>query len=96
MMVYDDNVALPEIAATIASVAERLRDTRLGNDQSLFLENFPLEHLSLLNSAIIAGYNVGVYTKADTLFGGAGVRIYPITAIKRTYNEQTTYDLEDL
>ena len=82
-MNYDLNVQLPEIAATIANVAEHLRNNSLGNNQSIFLENFPVEHLPVLNSAIIAGYNVGVYTKADPVFGGAGVRIFSISAIKQ-------------
>ena len=81
-MNYDLNVQLPEIAATIANVAEHLRNNNLGNNQSLFLENFPVEHLSALNSAIMAGYNVGIYTKADPVFGGAGVRIFSISAVK--------------
>lgn len=81
-MNYDSNVQLPEIAVTVANVAEHLRNHRLDGDQSLFLENFPIEHLSVLNSAIIAGYNVGIYTKADPVFGGAGVRIFSIAAIK--------------
>lgn len=80
-MTYDSNVQLPEIASTIADVAEYLRNNRLTNKQSLFLENFPLEHLPVLNSAIMAGYNVGIYTKADPVFGGAGVRIFSISAI---------------
>ena len=87
-MNYDLNVQLPEIAATIANVAEQLRNNRLDNNQSLFLENFPIEHLSVLNSAIMAGYNVGVYTKADPVFGGAGVRIFSIAAIKSEKIEQ--------
>ena len=87
-MNYDLNVQLPEIAATIANVAEHLRNHNLGNNQSLFLENFPVEHLSVLNSAIMAGYNVGVYTKADPVFGGAGVRIFSISAIKSEKIEQ--------
>lgn len=87
-MNYDSNVQIPEIAATIANVAEHLRNHRLDGDQSLFLENFPIEHLSVLNSAIIAGYNVGIYTKADPVFGGAGVRIFSIAAIKSEKIEQ--------
>ena len=87
-MNYDSNVQLPEIAVTIANVAEHLRNHRLDGDQSLFLENFPIEHLSVLNSAIIAGYNVGIYTKADPVFGGAGVRIFSIAAIKSEKIEQ--------
>ena len=81
-MNYDSNVQLPEIAVTVANVAEHLRNHRLDGDQSLFLENFPIEHLSVLNSAIIAGYNVGIYTKADPVFGGAGVRIFSIASEK--------------
>ena len=81
-MNYDLNVQLPEIAVTVANIAEHLRYHRLNGDQSLFLENFPIEHLSVLNSAIIAGYNVGIYTKADPVFGGAGVRIFSISAVK--------------
>ena len=81
-MNYDSNVQLPEIAVTVANVAEHLRNHRLTGDQSLFLENFPIEHLSVLNSAIIAGYNVGIYTKADPVFGGAGVRIFSIASEK--------------
>ena len=87
-MNHDSNVPLPEIAVTNANVAEHLRNQRLDGDQSLFLENFPLEHLSVLNSAIIAGYNVGIYTKADPVFGGAGVRIFSIAAIKSEKIEQ--------
>lgn len=87
-MNYDLNVQLPEIAVTVANVAEHLRNHRLDGDQSLFLENFPIEHLSVLNSAIIAGYNVGIYTKADPVFGGAGVRIFSISAVKSEKIEQ--------
>lgn len=87
-MNYDSNVQLPEIAATIANVAEHLRNNSLGNNQSLFLENFPVEHLPVLNSAIMTGFNVGVYTKADPVFGGAGVRIFSIAAIKSEKIEQ--------
>ena len=87
-MNYDLNVQLPEIAVTIANVAEHLRNHRLNGDQSLFLENFPIEHLSVLNSAIMAGYNVGIYTKADPVFGGAGVRIFSISAINSEKVEQ--------
>ena len=87
-MNYDSNVQLPEIAVTVANVAEHLRNHRLDGDQSLFLENFPIEHLSVLNSAIIAGYNVGIYTKADPVFGGAGVRIFSISAVKSEKIEQ--------
>ena len=87
-MNYDSNVQIPEIAVTVANVAEHLRNHRLDGDQSLFLENFPIEHLSVLNSAIIAGYNVGIYTKADPVFGGAGVRIFSIAAIKSEKIEQ--------
>ena len=87
-MNYDSNVQRPEIAVTVANVAEHLRNHRLDGDQSLFLENFPIEHLSVLNSAIIAGYNVGIHTKADPVFGGAGVRIFSIAAIKSEKIEQ--------
>ena len=87
-MNYDSNVQLPEIAVTVANVAEHLSNHRLDGDQPLFLENFPIEHLSVLNSAIIAGYNVGIYTKADPVFGGAGVRIFSIAAIKSEKIEQ--------
>ena len=104
-MNYDSNVQLPEIAVTVANVAEHLRNHRLDGDQSLFLENFPLEHLSVLNSAIVAGYNVGIYTKADPVFGGAGVRIFSISEkIEQrkegdwtaTRNNKPKYDLDDL
>ena len=95
-MNYDLNVQLPEIAATIANVAEHLRNNVLVNNQSLFLENFPVEHLSALNSAIMAGYNVGIFTKADPVFGGAGVRIFSISAVKSEKDKQPTYDLDDL
>lgn len=87
-MNYDSNVQLPEIAVTVANVVEHLRNHRLDGDQSLFLENFPIEHLSVLNSAIITGYNVGIHTKADPVFGGAGVRIFSIAAIKSEKIEQ--------
>ena len=96
MMNYDSNVQIPEIAVTVANVAEHLRNHRLDGDKSLFLENFPIEHLSVLNSAITAGYNVGIYTKADPVFGGAGVRIFSISAVKSEKIEQRKYDLDDL
>lgn len=85
-MNYDSNVALPEIAVTIATVAQQLRDKPLANNQSFFLENYPLEHLPALNSAIMAGYNTGVYTKADPIFGGAGVRIFSIGVLNKPNN----------
>ena len=101
VMNHDLNVQLPEIAATIANVAEHLRNNSLGNNQSLFLENFPVEHLPVLNSVILTGFNVGVYTKADPVFGGAGVRIFSIAAIEsekieRKVGDWAKYDLDDL
>ena len=100
-MNHDLNVQLPEIAATIANVAEHLRNNSLGNNQSLFLENFPVEHLPVLNSVIMTGFNVGIYTKADPVFGGAGVRIFSIAAIEsekieRKVGDWAKYDLDDL
>lgn len=88
-MNYDTDIMLPEIATLIANVAEQLRNKQMDNTQSLFLENFPIEHLPVLNSVIITCYNVGVYTKADPLFGGAGVRIFPIGALKKQANVKT-------
>ena len=99
-MNYDTDIMLPEIATLIANVAEQLRNKQMDNTQSLFLENFPIEHLPVLNSVIITGYNVGIYTKADPLFGGAGVRIFPIGALKKQFKQKAqpeqTYDLDDL
>lgn len=81
-MNYDVNVPIPDIAYKIAEIAETLRVNALGVAQSFWIPNFPLEHLPALNSALVAGYNVGVYTKADALCGGEGVRIYPLTTLK--------------
>ena len=59
-MNHDSNVPLPEIAVTVANVAEHLRNHRLDGGQSLFLENFPIEHLSVLNSAIVNRHTGGL------------------------------------
>jgi hypothetical protein len=81
-MIYDKSIPMPEIAGVIADVAEHLRTNRLGKDESLFIPDFPFDQLPALNAAILSGFNVGFCVQSDAVFGGRGVRIWPMYALR--------------
>ena len=85
---YDSGVACPPTTSAIAKIAQQLQDKRLGKGESVFLPEFPLEHVSALNSALITGMNVAFYTNADSVYGGKGVRIYSLHDIKNSIKEE--------
>lgn len=89
---YDKNATMPDISKRIAEAYQTLMDKRLGEDESLFLPDFPIEYLSTLNSAIITLFVIGIYTKADSVFGGAGVRIYPSQQFKNAIEKRVEDD----
>lgn len=85
---YDSGVAYPLTTSTIANIAQQLQDKRLGKGESVFIPDFPLEHTSALNSALITGMNVAFYTNADSVYGGKGVRIYSLHDIKNSIKDE--------
>lgn len=85
---YEAGVAYPITTSAIAEIAQQLQDKRLGKGESVFLPEFPLEHTSALNSALITGMNVAFYTNADSVYGGKGVRIYSLHDIKNSIKEE--------
>lgn len=87
-MTYDTNAALPDVALQIAHIAHQLNEKPLDNGESLFIENFPLEALPTLCSAIMAGYVTAIPTKADSVYGGAGVRIVHLGDLKNMAKSQ--------
>lgn len=82
MMTYDKDVALPETAQQIADIAQMLSDKKLEKGESLFVENFPAEHVAFLNSTLITGMHAAFYIKADAVYGGSGVRIFNVLDVK--------------
>lgn len=82
-MNYDVDAALPDCADVIYAAYKHLLDNPPKTNESLFLPDFPLGSLAALNAAIITMSLVGVYTQADSVFGGAGVRIYVSSVFKQ-------------
>lgn len=87
-LAYDAGVAYPNSTSAIAEIAQQLYDKRLGKGESVFIPDFPLEHTSALNSALITGMNVAFYTNADSVYGGKGVRIYSLHDIKNSIKDE--------
>lgn len=85
---YDSGVAYPTTTSAIANIAQQLQDKRLGKGESVFIPDFPMEHTSALNSALITGMNVAFYTNADSVYGGKGVRIYSLHDIKNSIKDE--------
>lgn len=88
---YDAGVGYPASTSAIAEIAQQLQDRRLGKGESVFIPEFPLEHTSALNSALITGMNVAFYTNADSVYGGKGVRIYSLHDIKNSIKEEACF-----
>lgn len=88
---YDAGVAYPASTYAIAEIAQQLQDKRLGKGESVFIPEFPLEHTSALNSALITGMNVAFYTNADSVCGGKGVRIYSLHDIKNSIKDEQRF-----
>ena len=84
-MNYDVDAALPDCADVIYAAYKHLLDNPPKTNESLFLPDFPLGSLAALNAAIITMSLVGVHTQADSIFGGAGVRIYVSSAFKNPH-----------
>lgn len=82
LMNYDIDAALPDCADVIYAAYKHLLDNPPKTNESMFLPNFPLGSLAALNAAIITMSLVGVYTQADSVFGGEGVRIYSSSVFK--------------
>lgn len=82
-MNYDVDAALPDCSDVIYAAYKHLLDNPPKTNESLFLPDFPLGSLAALNAAIITMSLVGVYTQADSVFGGAGVRIYVSSVFKQ-------------
>lgn len=82
LMNYDIDAALPDCADVIYAAYKHLLDNPPKANESLFLPDFPLGSLAALNATIITMSLVGVYTQADSVFGGAGVRIYVSSVFK--------------
>ena len=81
-MTYDKNVGLPDVTKTISDILLQIKEYPLKSGESLFIEDFPVEAIASLCSAIISHYCVAVPTKADSVYGGAGVRIMPLGDLK--------------
>ena len=81
-MTYDKNVGLPDVTKTISDILLQIKECPLKSGESLFIEDFPVEAIASLCSAIISHYCVAVPTKADSVYGGAGVRIMPLGDLK--------------
>lgn len=88
---YDAGVGYPASTFEIAEIAQQLQDKRLGKGESVFIPDFPLEHTSALNSALITGMNVAFYTNADSVYGGKGVRIYSLHDIKNSIKDEQRF-----
>ena len=82
LMNYDIDAALPDCADVIYAAYKHLLDNPPKANESLFLPDFPLGSLAALNATLITMSLVGVYTQADSVFGGAGVRIYVSSVFK--------------
>lgn len=82
-MIYDVDADLPDSADVIYTAYKHLLDNPPKPNESLFLPDFPLGSLAALNASIITMSLVGVHTQADSVFGGAGVRIYVSSAFKQ-------------
>lgn len=83
LMSYDVDADLPDSADVIYAAYKYLLDNPPKPNESLFLPDFPLGSLAALNAAVITMSLVGVYTQADSVFGGAGVRIYVSSVFKQ-------------
>ena len=70
LMSYDVDADLPDSADVIYTAYKYLLDNPPKPNESLFLPDFPLGSLAALNAAIITMSLVGVYTQADSVFGG--------------------------
>ena len=81
-MTYDKNVGLPDVTKTISDILLQIKEYPLKSGESLFIEDFPVEAIASLCSAIISHYCVAVPTKADSVYGGAGVRIMSLGDLK--------------
>lgn len=85
---YDKGVDYPSTAFAIADITQQLYEQRLGKGESVFIPDFPMEHTSALNSALITGMNVAFYTSADSVYGGKGVRIYSLHDVKNSNKDE--------
>lgn len=81
-MNYDKNVQLPEITHEVMRISQQLEDVPLKHGESLFVENFPVEQVPLLNAMVITRMYVGIYVKSDAVYGGSGVRICHMSDIR--------------
>lgn len=82
MITMDKNTPLPEVQSKIAEVCDFVKNNKMSKGDSFFIEDFPVHHISLLASALISYHLAPVYTEADIIFGGRGVRVYSLTDIK--------------
>ena len=82
MMTYDKDATLPATVKEIAEIALFVKDNRLKVGESLFIPDFPVDMLSVLNSALIILSAVAVPIAADNIYGGAGVRVLSLLDLK--------------
>lgn len=95
MWQIDKHERMCENAELIREIAHQLHIMRPTAGESVFIPDFPLEAVASLNSALAANYLMSVYTKADAVYGGAGVRIYNITEMRVIKTEQGLMSISD-
>ncbi len=90
MTPYDSNVEL-EVLAKIREVHSMLVINPLAPNQSVFVPNFPAANVSALNQALMHLNHVALYTTADPLFGGIGVRVFRLPVLQH-YQAASVYE----
>ena len=78
----DRDVPTPEGMQAVVEVCNFFRDNRLKVGESVFVADFPVEHLTVLTASILTYHLVPIYTQADSVYGGKGVRIHSLSDVK--------------
>lgn len=81
-MTFDKDVDFPEIVGTLKQVCDFFSKERMDYGKSVFLADFPQEHMASLAAALVTYNVVPIYTQADAVYGGRGVRIYNMGEVK--------------
>lgn len=73
-----DNIV--KIRKYISSIYGQI-ENGMAENESIFLPDFPIVYMAILHTALVPYPVVPIYVQSDSVWGGAGVRIYPKSAI---------------
>lgn len=79
----DRDVSTPEGLQTVVEICDFFRENRLKVGESVFVPDFPAEHMTVLTASLLTYHLVPIYTPADSVYGGKGVRVHNLSDVKR-------------